>query len=154
MDYSPCMDLLDRQLVSGEVAVRPFTVSAQQALLAGWDEAARRSPEPAPVASIDVGSTVVGWVDYDDDRQWLSEHEVNVGYEVFPEPRGNGYGSCALRLICDYLDSRTPKLHPTLLIDPSNAASLAVAVRVGFEQVSAVDRQLLFRIPVTDRPHL
>ncbi len=45
------------------------------------------------VACIEVGGTMVGWVDYDLGPAWLLPGEVNMGYSVFPQHRGNGYTS-------------------------------------------------------------
>lgn len=150
------MASLDHQLTDGVVTVRPFDVADRNALVEGRDLEFHRfmgegSPEPAPVGCICVDVTVVGWVDFDAPRHWLEDREVNVGYNVFAEHRGNGYGALALQLLCRYLAKLDSALRPTLLIDPENYPSLAVAARAGFEFVGEVDGQYLFKLPRLDR---
>ena len=54
--------------------------------------------------------SIVGWIDYDrDDRAWLADDEVNVGYNVFLQYRGHGYGTRALRLLREHLSSLEPR---------------------------------------------
>lgn len=50
------------------------------------------SDNPRPTACIVVAEQVVGWVKYDRDadHDWLGDGEMNVGYFVFAEYRGNG----------------------------------------------------------------
>lgn len=141
---------LDHALTDGVVTLRAFDPSDRLALVGGRDKEARRflgddGPEPTPVACICVDQMIVGWIDYDHDRHWLKENEVNVGYNVFPEHRGRGYGTLALRLLCRYLGAQDPPLRPTLLIDPDNGPSLALAISAGFANVDDVDGQHLFR---------
>ncbi|MEM7273277.1 MAG: GNAT family N-acetyltransferase [Actinomycetota bacterium] len=141
----------ERPLVDGELTVRPFVAADRDALIAGRDAAFRRflaeaSAEPAPMACLSVGGTVVGWIDADaDDRHWLADDEVNVGYNVFPDHRGRGYGTRALRLLSHWLRAQDPPRVPTLLIDPDNEPSLAVAGRAGFHAVAEVDGERLFK---------
>ena len=85
-----------------------------------------------------VGDKVVGWVDYDTDREWLRPDQVNVGYQVFPEHRGNGYATRAVRLLVQHLAARTSYREAALLIDERNTASLAVARRLGARPGTAV----------------
>ncbi len=102
---------------------------------------------PAPVACVWVGDELVGWVDYDrdGDHDWLRPGEVNVGYCVFPAARGNGYASRAVELLLEHLACDTEHTVATLLIHPENAASLAVAHRLGFEQRGEVNGESFFR---------
>lgn len=144
------MAQFDRALADGVVTVRPFDRSDRDALLRSRDDDFLRflgegSSEPAPRTCICVAVTIVGWIDYDDERHWLQDDEVNVGYNVFAEHRGKGYGTRALRLLCRLLEAQVPLLRPTLLIDPDNAPSLALAARAGFEQVGNVDGECLFK---------
>ena len=80
----------------------------------------------------------LGWVDYDTDRDWLRPDQVNLGYQVFPEHRGNGYATRAVRLLVQHLAARTSYREATLLIDERNTASLAVARRLGARPGTAV----------------
>jgi RimJ/RimL family protein N-acetyltransferase len=123
---------------------RPVTLRSPRAddtaiLIAARDDAFHRwlgpgSDNPCPAACIVVGDQVVGWVDYDHDRDhdWLGDGEVNVGYFVFAEHRGNGYAAQAVELLLRHLARDTQYRAATLLIDPENEASLAVAGRCGF----------------------
>ena len=138
-------------LTDGDLVLRPFADVDRDVLIAGRDEEFRRflgdaSAEPAPFACMWVGDRIVGWVDHDqDDRHWLEPDEANLGYNVFPEFRGNGYATRAVRLLCFYLAGLDPPLRPTLLIHPANAPSLAVARAAGFEEAGEVDGELFFR---------
>jgi RimJ/RimL family protein N-acetyltransferase len=90
-----------------------------------------------------VGEQVIGWVDYDHDpdHDWLSAGEVNIGYFVFAEHRGNGYATQAVEALLHHLAQDTQFTTATLLIDPANEASLTVAVRCGFERQDDVRGQ-------------
>ncbi|MEM7337709.1 MAG: GNAT family N-acetyltransferase [Actinomycetota bacterium] len=134
------------------VTVRPFTSADAEAVIRGRDDESQRflgdgAEDPSPAAGVWVGATMVGWVDHDADRSWLAEHEVNVGYAVFPEHRGQGHATRAVRLLCDHLAAQAPARRPTLLIDPANAPSLRLAERLGFRHVDDVNGQRLFRLP-------
>ena len=127
----------------GVVTIRPLTEGDQAALVAGRDVESGRwlgagSDDPTPTGCIVVGDKVVGWVDYDTDREWLRPDQVNVGYQVFPEHRGNGYATRAVRLLVQHLAARTSYREATLLIDERNTASLAVARRLGARPGTAV----------------
>lgn len=144
------MTELDHPRTDGVVVIRGFDTSDRPALIAGRDEEFHRflgegSPEPAPSACICVEDAIVSWIDYEHDRDWLDEHEVNVGYNVFLEYRGRGYGTSALRLLCGFLDAQNPPLVPTLLIDPHNGPSLALGRRAGFEDVGEINGQRFLR---------
>ena len=101
---------------------------------------------PRPVACIWVDDGLVGWVDYDRDPEhdWLAPGEVNVGYYLFPAARGQGYASRAVELLLDHLRGDTEHTVATLLIQPENARSLALARRLGFEQKGEVNAQPFF----------
>lgn len=99
---------------------------------------------PQPVACIWVGDEIVGWVDYDADRAWLQPGEVNVGYCLFPGARRKGYATRAVELLLLHLKRDSEYARATLLIDPENKKSLAVARRLGFEEAGEVDGELFF----------
>ena len=99
---------------------------------------------PCPVACVWAGDELVGWVDYDRERDWLRPGEVNVGYYLFPAARGKGYASRAVELLLLHLDRETAHTVATLLIDPENVRSLRLARRLGFEAKGEVAGELFF----------
>lgn len=126
------------------VCIRPSTPKDVTVLIDGRDEEFHRflgdgDADPRPVACIVVDGVVVGWVDYDHDRAWLEDDEVNVGYNVFPSFRGNGYATRAVRLLLRHLAADTEWQVATLLIHPDNERSLALARRAGFEPAGDLD---------------
>lgn len=125
----------------GAVRLRPPRADDTAVLIAARDDAFNRwlgagSDNPAPTACIAVGEHVVGWVDYDHDPEhdWLGDGDVNIGYFVFAEHRGNGYATQAVELLLQHLARETLYTVATLLIDPQNEASLGVARRCGFQR--------------------
>ena len=70
---------------------------------------------------------------------------MNVGYCTFAEHRGRGVAQRALSLFLAVLADDDRCTTATLLIDPDNAPSVAVARRAGFELAGDVDGQLFFR---------
>jgi RimJ/RimL family protein N-acetyltransferase len=134
----------------GVVSIRPLGRRDAEVLLAGRDEEWHRwlgpghnSPDPA--ACIVVGDDIVGYIDYCSDLSWLQTGEVNVGYNVLAAYRRKGYASRALQLLMRYLDECTAVHTATLLIDPCNAPSLAVANHAGFSLSGHVGRGCYFK---------
>jgi RimJ/RimL family protein N-acetyltransferase len=145
-------DVALRSLTDGVVTIRPPARGDAERLIAGRDEEWRRwlgpgSDEPSPTACIVVSGQVVGWVDYDTGRESLQAGEVNVGYNVFASHRRNGYAVRAVELLIRFLDQSTAFHTATLLIDPGNEASLAVAERCGFIPDSDIDGSRCFKRP-------
>ena len=136
--------VLRHSLSDDVISIRPGTSDDVAVLIEGRDEEFHRflgngDPEPRPVACILVDEVIVGWVDYDHDRPWLAADEVNLGYNVFRPFRGNGYATRAVRLLMRHLAIDTAWQVATLLIDPDNARSLALARRAGFEPAGDLD---------------
>jgi RimJ/RimL family protein N-acetyltransferase len=136
--------VLTRELSDGIVTIRPSTPADVPVLVAGRDEEFHRfmghgDPQPHPTACIVVDDEVVGWVDYDRDRSWLEEDEVNLGYNVFAPFRGNGYATLAVQLLLRHLAEDTDWEVATLLIAPDNERSLALARRAGFASAGDLD---------------
>jgi RimJ/RimL family protein N-acetyltransferase len=136
----------------GLVLIRAPVPGEAQVLVAGRDEAFYRwlgpgADEPRPAGCIHAGGQIVGWVDYDLDRDWLEPGEVNVGYHVFAPHRGRGYATRAVRLLLHHLSVRTGHTVASLLIDPANQRSLALAARIGAVAAAHPDDSY-FRRPV------
>jgi len=140
----------------GVVELRAPRAGDSTRLIEGRDEVFHRflgpgSSEPQPTACIVVGGEVVGWVDYDVDRRWLAPEEVNVGYNVFAEHRGKGYATRAVELLMRHFAEATDYSVATLLIDPANERSLALAARAGFTRVADLDGNRHFKRTVQRR---
>jgi len=133
----------------GVVTLRSPQPGDAQLLVQGRDEEFFRwlgpgAEVPDPAACVWADEQLVGWVDYDRDHDWLRPGQVNVGYYLFPAARGKGYASRAVELLITHLRLDTDHAVATLLIDPENARSLAVARRLGFGGAGAVRGQLFF----------
>ena len=131
------------------VTLEPPRPGDAERLVAGRDEEFFRwlgpgSQTPAPVACIRVAEELVGWVDYDLEHGWLRPGEVNVGYYLFPAARGKGYASRAVELLLQHLRGNTEHTAATLVIDPENVRSLALARRLGFEEKGRIEKGLFF----------
>jgi len=141
-------------LTDGVVSIRPPGDGDGERLLAGRDEEWRRwlgpgTTDPQPTACIVVNGAIVGWIDFETDRDWLQPEEVNIGYNVFAPYRGNGYATRAVRLLLVHLETSTPYRTATLLIHPDNAASLAVAARSGFAPSGEINGSRYFKRSAT-----
>lgn len=139
-----------RPVTDGRVRLRPSTAADAPALVAGRDEEFRRflgpgADEPAPTACVEVDGEVVGWVDYDSDRSWLGPGELNLGYNVFAPHRGQGYATRAVQLLVHHLAVNSAHRVATLLIDPENHRSQALAARAGFPRAPDLDGNPYFR---------
>ncbi len=130
----------------GVIALRRPQPGDAEVLIAGRDEVFHRwlgpgSANPEPAACVEVGGEVVGWVDYDHEREWLHPGEVNIGYSLFARHRGNGYATRAVQLLMHHLAVRTDHHTATLVIDAGNERSLALASRLQFALTRVEDRQ-------------
>jgi RimJ/RimL family protein N-acetyltransferase len=138
----PCSD--------GLLTIRAPRLDDRAQLILGRDSESERwlgpgSPEPAPTVVIEVDEVVVGWVDGDSLAEWLRPHEINVGYCVFSEHRGNGYAVRALRLFAQQLREWYAGTG-LLVIDEHNTVSQVVAQRAGARPI--VDR-VIARFPTS-----
>ena len=148
-----------RPATDGVVSLRPPGPGDAALLIAGRDETFHRwlgpgATEPQPTACIVVDGAVVGWVDFDRDvdHDWLGPGEVNVGYNVFAAHRRRGYASRAVVLLLERLAEDTDHRTATLLIDPGNEASLALAARLDFIPGGEVNGQRRFERPIGPPP--
>ena len=141
---------VQRPMTDGVVTIRPWEAGDSARLIAGRDEEWSRwlgpgSYDPRPTACIVVAGEVVGWVDFDADREWLQSGEVNIGYNVFAPHRGKGYASRAVELLILYLGESTAFDTATILIQPDNAASLEVAAKCGFAPNGEIEMSRHFK---------
>ncbi len=139
-------------ITDGVVTLRAVHPGDGAVLVAGRDEVANRflgegDPDPQPLAVVEVGGQVVGWVDIDD-RAWLEPHECNVGYLVLAEQRGQGYASRSVQLLLHHLALEGRYSVATLLIHPDNTRSIALAERLGFPRVPDLDGNSFFKVPI------
>jgi RimJ/RimL family protein N-acetyltransferase len=144
---------VDRATVrDGVVTLRHSRPDDVPVLLAGRDEQRQRflgpgEKNPHPTFCILVGDEIAGWIDYDHDAEhgWLGIDEVNVGYELFPAFRGRGLATRSLQLLIHHLAVGGIWSTASLLIDPENSPSLAVAKRSSFMSSGAIQGQRYFR---------
>ncbi len=140
------------RLRDGVVTLRPSRPADAPALLAGRDEQSRRflgpgDDNPHPTFCVLAGDELAGWADYDHDAEhdWLESDEVNVGYELFPAFRGRGLATRSLQLLLHHLALDGIWGTASLLIDPENLPSLAVATRSSFLSAGDIGGQRYFR---------
>jgi len=143
-------------ITDGIITIRTPVAGDAAILVAGRDEVFHRwmgtgSDDPDPAACIVIDGAVVGWIDYDQPRPWLETGEVNIGYHLFAAARGRSHATRAVQLLMHHLAMRTRHHTATLLIDPDNAASLAVAERAAFHPTGIVNGQRFFKraVPAT-----
>jgi phosphinothricin acetyltransferase len=101
---------------------------------AAWFQAKREQSLPVLVA--EDGNTVVGFASYGPFRPWPAySHSVENSLYVAPECRGQGVGSLLLPALIARAADRG--LHTMIAgIDATNAASLRLHAKFGFERVA------------------
>jgi len=142
-------------LTDGVFVLRSPQAGDDVLLIAGRDAEFHRfigegSPDPKPTAVVtDDQAEVVGWIDYDTAGEWLGDGEVNVGYSVFRRYRGAGIAKRSVELLLtEFLAHQDGVTTATLLIDPANTPSIAVAQRTGFVRHGEVDSQIFYKRPL------
>lgn len=155
MSTSKTHAVLFEPVTDGIVMLRPPSSGDAAVLIAGRDQEFRRwlgpgSDDPRPTACIVVGGEVVGWIDYDTESPWLDQDAVNIGYSLSAPARGKGYATRAMALLLHELAAHSDHDTATVLIDPGNARSLAVARRAGFVERDAIDGQVLLSRPIRE----
>lgn len=99
---------------------------------------------PSPAACIWHDNQLVGWVDYDLDHDWLEPGQVNIGYYLFATARRKGFASRAVELLLLHLGRDTDYSVATVVIDPENTTSLALARRLEFVEHGKIAGHGLF----------
>ena len=145
------------KLTDGVVTIRPPMPDDAAVLIAGRDEEFHRwlgpgTGEPRPTACIVDDDEIVGWIDYEAGRDWLPHGAVNIGYALFAPARGNGYATRAIVLLLEHLAAQPDVDTATVLIDPANVRSLAVAERAGFTHAGTVNESLYLTRSVRSGP--
>lgn len=145
-------------ITDGVIAIRELRKDDGALLVAGRDTEFHRflgdgDPDPRPTACIDLlpspgdraDAQLVGWVDFDVEREWRLPGEVNIGYHVFARRRGSGIGTRALQLLMHHLALAGEHQVATLLIDAANTRSQALAARARFPRVEDFDGHPYFK---------
>lgn len=64
--------------------------------------------------------------------EYLSSGQVNLTYALYPQWRGNGYATRAVRLAMQIASALRPAAQFVIRVAPDNPESIAVAERAGF----------------------
>ena len=170
------------ELTDGEITLKPFSLEDIPAHLAGDDEEQAKwlggkSTEESvhnwilknqehwkndgPIYNFairDAEGQIVGMVDANTDHEHLEgvyEGDANISYAVYPLARGKGYGSKAISLLESFLAEKGIK-RSVIRVSPENSPSLAVPVRLGYEdkgQITSKDGDEL-RVFVRELPNV
>ncbi|MEL5953354.1 GNAT family N-acetyltransferase [Streptomyces sp. CLV115] len=127
-------ELLVRWL-SGEPATRAGTEAYFRHCIEQW---ATCGPLRAFGIRTAARRTLVGYIDLRFDVVGLEPGQGNISYALYPDWRGQGLVTRAVRLICRYAAAEGVT-QAVIRVDPENRASAAVARRSGFIH----DKQLL-----------
>lgn len=76
----------------------------------------------------------VGFFDFQRDLTPFLKGTLEAGWVLAPRAHGRGYASQAVQAALDWAEPRFPTARITCIIDPDNAASLAVARKFGFRE--------------------
>jgi Acetyltransferases, including N-acetylases of ribosomal proteins len=106
-------------------------VSSETSYRAAFDKDGGWGPDEGMLMVVDEEGRLAGMVGFE--RVVGDVDEVNLSYLIYPEYRGRGYASEALRLIVRYLFANRPGMNRARLdIHPDNAPSIRVAEKSGF----------------------
>jgi len=128
-------DLEERYRRHADLSIRgefyPLNLRSEATFRANFAKDGFWGSENGVMAVVDEEGSVVGTVGFE---QVVGDvDEVNLAYLIYPEYRGRGYVSEALRLFARYLFATRPGMNRARLdIHPDNANSIRVAERCGF----------------------
>jgi ribosomal-protein-alanine N-acetyltransferase len=110
----------------------PLNISSQVSAEAAFGTDGRWGPEVGILVVVqNSDEALVGYVSFE--HTVSDVDELNLGYFTYPEFRGQGYVSEALRLFVEYLFAmRRDVNRAALYIHPDNDKSMRVAERCGF----------------------
>ncbi len=99
----------------------------------GWYERAA-SDGSVLYFCIDLGGRLIGQIIlHDIDQQ---ENEALVGYHLFrPDDRSRGFGTAALRALCDYAFGHLGLRRLAIITELDNAASRRIAEKCSFREI-------------------
>lgn len=84
--------------------------------------------------------SLVGMVEANTDYQsieGISQGDTNISYGLYPNSRGKGYASRAVKLVADFLKTKRIK-RSVIRVNPKNEASVKTARRLGYEKVNQI----------------
>ena len=150
-----------RLLEDDRIGLRPLAVSDADAHLVGCDEViierlgggkpSSRSQVEAWLETnalawasggdvVDLGiedlgtGLLCGCVGVQRGLDYLGRGQVNLTYALYPQWRGHGYATRAVRLAMQTASARRPVVEFVIRVAPDNVESIAVAQRAGFER--------------------
>ena len=97
---------------------------------------------------LDDDPALVGYCALRKGREWIAEHQVELGYRLVRRAWGRGIASTAARMACARAFDEHRAGEVFAAIDPNNAASIRVAERIGMR----LDGEIMF--PDYDYPDL
>lgn len=83
---------------------------------------------------------LVGMVEVNTDYQsieGISKGDANISYGLYPNARGKGYASRAVKLVTDFLKTKRIK-RSVIRVNPKNEASIEVPRKLGYEKISRI----------------
>jgi [ribosomal protein S5]-alanine N-acetyltransferase len=88
--------------------------------------------------AIVLGEQMVGHAGYEGppgSNAAQAPRAVEFGYAIFAPYRGRGHATAAARMLMDMAEERASVRHFVLAVAPTNAASLAIVHKLGFQKI-------------------
>lgn len=122
----------DEELVrwlNGGPGTRETVKAHVRACMAAWEAG---GPTITFGICAELPERLMGTVDAHLELPGLEPGQANIAYGLYPRARGRGLALRAVTLICAYLAARHGVREAIIRTEPTNAASVAVALRAGF----------------------